>query len=87
MIIRPNSNITMDFRSQNTRRNPTNPAKMVKNGGPWASDFSFLESPPTGPSICDANTTTANLCLALNRNPLLNLEEKGVKGKLKVGRN
>lgn len=57
----------MDLKNQHTRRKTRNPAKIVRNGGPWAaplamsSDLSLMESPPEGLEF-EAGTIS-NFCL------------------------
>ena len=71
----------MDPSIQQMRKKTRNPAKMVRNGGPWAvppnlvaSDSSVMESPPEGLEF-EANTPN-NLSLLSNFTVLFNLQVK-----------
>jgi hypothetical protein len=74
----------IDPKSQHKREKTRNPAKIVRNGGPWASsldivppDFSSLESPSEGLEF-EANTVY-NLVLNCNLAAFLNLDPKEIK--------
>lgn len=87
LTIRPNSHMMIDPKTQHTREKTRNPAKIVRNGGPWASsldivppDFSSLESPSEGLEF-EANTVY-NLVLDCNLAAFLNLKLRGVWERL-----
>lgn len=84
LTIRPNSHTMIDPKTQHKREKTRNPAKIVRNGGPWASsldivppDFSSLESPSEGLEF-EANTVY-NLVLDCNLAAFLNLDPKEIK--------